>query len=80
MITVDNRCGVPTCSGDIYRMVGHCTNCGVKPVLILYTKGHEALGPTSKPCPTCGNHYAVRPDRLATEDEIPAAIESEVVG
>lgn len=73
MITVDNRCSKCAADGkDIYRMVGYCGNCHTKPVLVLHSAGHEALGPANEPCPLCGNR-SVRSERLATPDEIPEA-------
>ena len=70
MLTIDGRCSDPHCSGDMYRMVGHCTNCGTKGILVLHTKGHEAR---DKDCPVCGCTRAMRSDRLATDDEFPEA-------
>lgn len=52
-------------------MIGGCYNCGTKPILGLFTAGHEATG-VGVACPVCGCsrlHW----DRLATADEIPAA-------
>jgi len=70
MITIDGRCGVSSCSPDIYRMIGKCGNCGESDLLLLFTVGHstEALI-----CPRCGNKR-VYADRLATDDEIPEAL------
>jgi predicted nucleic acid-binding Zn-ribbon protein len=56
-------------------MVGHCTNCGQKDVLMIFRQGDKA---TNLDCPTCGvrgpmSFEGVHPDRLATPDEIPAA-------
>ena len=74
MLTVDARCFCQRCEGDgrpnIYRMIGHCFNCGQKPILILNREGDRAGKLT---CPTCGVWNAVYQDRLATPDEIPAA-------
>ena len=72
MLTVDARCGCSLCEGrttDMYRMVGHCSNCGAKPILILNRSGDKAA-PVD--CPTCGAYDRVTQDRLATPDEIPA--------
>ena len=72
---IDRRCRHRNCEGkDAYRMIGSCYNCGTKPILGLFTAGHEASG-ISGDCPICGCtrlHW----DRLATEDEIPAAFTS----
>jgi hypothetical protein len=54
----------------MYRMIGHCRNCGTKDVLVLHSKGHEAR---DKSCPICGCDRAVSSDRIATDDEFPAA-------
>jgi hypothetical protein len=70
MLTIDARCDDLNCSPDIYRMIGHCTNCGTKDILVLHTRGHKAR---DKDCPVCGCHGVVRSDRLATDDEFPAA-------
>lgn len=73
MITVDGRCFCERCESrtkDIYRMVGKCRNCGAEPILMLYRAGDKA---TSLTCPTCGNWNSVHANRLATEDEVPAA-------
>lgn len=73
---VDARCRDRSCEGkNTYRMIGGCYNCGTKPLLGLFTVGHEAQGgsPGSE-CPVCETsrlHW----DRLATPDEIPAAFE-----
>ena len=73
MLTFDGRCGCARCearTGNIYRMVGTCTNCGVTPVLMLFREGD----PTGYlDCPRCGCRYSIMPTRLATDDEIPAA-------
>lgn len=69
---VDARCTMPVCtdrdSGQVYRMVGQCTNCGSGPLLILVTVRHSA--PTGEQCPKCGC-YDVVARRLAEDDEIP---------
>lgn len=65
---VDRRCTHHRCTEkNVYRMVGHCTNCGAKPLLVLISARHEV--PTESACPKCGC-YAVRCDRLATDDEV----------
>jgi hypothetical protein len=72
---IDGRCGCDKCeerAQDVYRMVGHCMNCGARPILILYRSGANAA---DKDCPICGGYWRVHPDRLATADEIPAAVE-----
>lgn len=44
MLTKDVRCGDSTCAHkDIYRMVGACSNCGSKDVLMLFTVGRWPL-------------------------------------
>lgn len=77
MITVDARCKRDGHERDnIYRMVGHCTNCGTADVLLLITEGHEAPRTNNARCPVCGcSGYkgGIHPDRLATADEIPVA-------
>lgn len=73
MLTVDGRCGCSQCeerTGNIYRMVGHCTNCGTEPVLMLFRAGDPKC---DLDCPECGVWKAIHPDRKATDDEIPAA-------
>lgn len=68
---VDARCGCSSCvtrTKDVYRMIGHCANCGTEPILVLYRKGDQAA---LKDCPVCGCWHAVQADRLATPDEIP---------
>lgn len=74
MLTVDARCGCCWCEArttDMYRMVGHCYNCGAKPILILNRSGDKA---GLVDCPTCGAYDRVTQDRLATPDEIRAAL------
>lgn len=75
LILVDSRCGHPRCDEtSVYRMRGHCTNCGNGALLGLFTARHEVgqgvLGRAE--CPTCGNRTC-RWDRLATPDETPGA-------
>ena len=73
MITVDGRCFCHRCearSGDIYRMVGTCSNCGARPILMLFRAGDPS---TALDCPVCGNWHSVRSVRLASADEIPDA-------
>ena len=75
---VDGRCGCQRCeerTKNTYRMVGVCLNCGTKPILILYRWGDRAA---DVDCPVCGNWQKVRPQRLATADEIPAAVAGRV--
>lgn len=70
---IDARCGCSRCvdrTENVYRMVGHCTNCGAKDILILYRAGDRAA---RLDCPVCGNYRSVSADRLATADEIPEA-------
>jgi ssDNA-binding Zn-finger/Zn-ribbon topoisomerase 1 len=72
MITVDGRCFCQRCeasTGDIYRMIGVCYNCGAKPILMLFHAGDHAA---ALDCPVCGNRNTVHALRLATPDEIPA--------
>jgi hypothetical protein len=69
---VDARCGHPRCDEkNVYRMVGYCSNCGNRPLLVLISAGHKA--PYGERCPKCGN-YDVRCDRLAEDDELPLAV------
>jgi hypothetical protein len=77
MLTVSGKCMCSKCEARTtrqYRMVGHCTNCGAKDVLMLFRSGDKAH---NLDCPVCGNWGTggggVHPDRLATPDEIPAA-------
>lgn len=76
MLTIDARCTMRQCEHkkDIYRMVGHCSNCGTDNILILVSAGHEAPRSMSSPenCPICGC-AKVGADRIATDDEIPEA-------
>lgn len=72
---IDLRCRHRTCADkDAYRMIGGCYNCGTTPILGLFTVGHQTSG-ISGDCPVCGCtdlHW----ERLATEDEVPAAFEA----
>lgn len=71
MLTVDARCGCRRCEArtqDIYRMVARCLNCRAAPILILYRAGDKAA---DVDCPVCGVWHSVKPERLATDDEIP---------
>ena len=76
MTTVDCRCFCHFCekrTTSIYRMVGACLNCGAEPILFLIRAGDKAPTMTFPvECPTCGVRAAYA-NRLATEDEIPAA-------
>lgn len=70
MITVDHRLiwGVD----KIYRMVGSCSNCGTKNILILYSVGQKI---DDIDCPVCGCYHTIirLSQRKATESEIPVA-------
>jgi hypothetical protein len=67
---VDARCThFRCCEPNVYRMVGHCTNCQHGPLLILVSAGHER--PYGAKCPKCGCRK-VRSERLAQDDELPA--------
>lgn len=73
MLTVSGKCRCPKCeqrTGNIYRMVGSCVNCGSKPILMIFRSGDKAI---PLDCPVCGVGQSVRAQRLATEDEIPEA-------
>lgn len=71
MLTIDDRCSHRSCPDKgIYRMVGTCGNCDAGPILILITSGHGK--PTEALCPVCAC-WKVRAERMATDDEIPAA-------
>lgn len=78
MPLVDMRCqhkGCPRAErGNIYRMVGRCSNCKAEDLLFLITAGHEAPTSIAHPaeCPYCGCRTAYA-TRRATEDEIPVA-------
>ena len=66
---IDARCNHRGCdTEDIYRMVGQCSNCGDKDVLMLFTAGHETY---QQQCLKCGCR-TVSALRLANADEIPA--------
>jgi hypothetical protein len=70
----DGRCFCDRCESrtkDIYRMVGRCLNCHVEPILMLYRAGDPAV---KLDCPRCGFWGGVDPQRMATPDEIPAAL------
>jgi hypothetical protein len=72
---VDRRCTHRNCADKtgVYRMVGRCLNCGTTPILGLFTSGHEHSH--GGDCPVCGVsrlHW----DRLASPEEIPAAVAS----
>lgn len=69
MTTIDARCGVSTCSKNVYRMVGRCDNCMAEPLLILFSEGHDTHPAR---CTVCGVNR-VRAIRQATTDEIPEA-------
>jgi predicted RNA-binding Zn-ribbon protein involved in translation (DUF1610 family) len=78
MLTVSGKCMCSKCESrttNQYRMIGHCLNCGQDKILMLFRSGDKAH---NLDCPTCGERgimsfSGVHPDRLATEDEIPAA-------
>lgn len=74
MLTVSGVCTCDRCERvghrEIYRMIGSCYNCKAQRILMLYRAGDKAA---PLDCPTCGNFQSVRPSRLATDDEIPAA-------
>lgn len=73
---VDARCTDRGCeSKGVYRMVGTCSNCHVKALLGMFTEGHEKS--TFGPCPMCGVSSHLMWLRLATADEIPAAVQQE---
>lgn len=71
---VDARCGCEACetrTGNVYRMVGWCSNCKQDGIVCLYRSGDSVR---DLDCPRCGHYYSVRrsSQRLATDDEIPA--------
>lgn len=71
MNTIDGRCHCQRCTdrtGDIYRMVGYCKNCGASDILMLFRAGDKTR---DLDCPLCGVWMSVHPLRLATEDEVP---------
>lgn len=78
MPVVDLRCRHKRCPraerGNVYRMVGCCSNCRADDLLFLITDGHEAP-PTPADCPHCGCSTAYA-TRRATFDEIPVAFEA----
>ena len=65
---IDQRCNHRHHDGDtrVYRMSGHCTNCGTRPLVGLFTAGHESTG-YHGPCPACGCR-SVQWDKLADLD------------
>lgn len=66
---VDRRCTHLRCDQpNAYRMVGHCTNCGYAPLLVLLSARHEVRH--DGVCPKCGNR-SVHCDRLAKDGELP---------
>ena len=76
-MTVSGICKCHRCESserpNIYRMVGHCENCGQGDILMLFREGDRKA---NLDCPRCGaqghgTFGGVHPDRLATEDEIP---------
>lgn len=71
----DRRCSHDTCQRKgVYRMIGGCYNCGLSPLLGLFSVSHEASGGD---CPVCGTNR-LHWDRLATPDEIPASFEADL--
>jgi hypothetical protein len=71
---VDARCMCRRCEDrttNVYRMVGYCLNCKTEPILIIYRAGDKA---SDCDCPVCGVWHSVRARRMATADEIPAAV------
>ena len=71
---VDGRCFCDKCEArttSIYRMVGFCWNCKADPILMIFRAGDKA---NDLDCPVCGVYQKVHPQRLATPDEIPAAV------
>jgi len=73
LVLIDCRCGHPRCDEQgVYRMAGHCTNCGRTGLIGLFTAGHQvANGVLGRgQCPSCGNQTCYW-DRLATPDEVP---------
>ena len=73
MMTVDGRCGCARCeasTGDIYRMIGRCSNCQADPILMLFRAGDPAVRLT---CPACKVREGVSPQRRATDEEFPEA-------
>ena len=64
---VDHRCNHPSHENDgVYRMSGHCVNCGTAPLVGLFTAGHDRFG-KGGPCPACGCRQ-VQWDKLADDD------------
>jgi len=52
---------------SLYRMVGWCSNCGTKDILVIYRAGDKV---SDQDCPVCENLYSVRAynQRLATAE------------
>lgn len=75
MTTIDARCLCKECQDRterIYRMVGYCSNCGAKDLLIIYRAGDKTR---DLECPSCECSYTVRGynQSKAADHEIPAA-------
>lgn len=76
---VDCRCFCDRCeagNSGMFRMVGYCLNCGTKPILFLFRAGDKAR-PDGRTCPACGYRGygdGLKTVRMATADEIPAAV------
>lgn len=76
MIIVSGICTCNRCEvGErrVYRMIGRCYNCRAEPILMLYRSGDTAA---PLECPNCGVYASVHAQRLATDEEIPAAAEA----
>lgn len=76
MITVSGKCMCPSCearTGNVYRMIGVCYNCGAEPILMIFRAGDAKR---ALDCPVCGCWSRVNAKRLASDDEIPDAVSS----
>lgn len=71
---LDARCSHLDCKDKgAYRMVGYCMNCASQGILGMFTEGHQTSN--FGPCPLCGVNSRLGWKRLATADEIPAAVQ-----
>ncbi|SRR5579884_25913 len=69
LLTVDGSCRNRSCNKATYRMIGSCYNCHTKPIVMVFSVGHDVYALT---CPVCGADKVVA-SRLATDEESQAA-------
>lgn len=73
-VLVDGRCSCAKCeerTTDVYRMIGYCENCRAD-VMVIFRVGDKAA---PQKCSRCGNFYAVKITRAATDEELPVDYE-----